>query len=57
MDKRFIYIIVGVVIVLEIVGYATGWYGRSTPPPMATTPPPAATAPTPATPAPTTPAQ
>ena len=58
MEKRNIYIIVAVVFVLVILGYALGWFGGSAPPPTATTPapatPPAAT--TPATPAPATPA-
>jgi hypothetical protein len=48
MDKRTIYIIVAVVVVLAILGYGLGWFGGS--------PPPAATAPAPATPAPVTPA-
>jgi hypothetical protein len=58
MDKRTIYIIVAVVIVLAILGYGLGWFGGSEPPPTAT--PPAATTPAtpaPATPAPATPAQ
>jgi hypothetical protein len=62
MDKRTIYIIAAVVIVLAILGYALGWFGGSAPPPAAPLPapatPPAATtpAPAPATPAPATPA-
>ena len=62
MEKRNIYIVVAVVFVLVILGYALGWFGGSAPPPTATTPapatPPAATtpAPAPATPAPATPA-
>ena len=50
MDRRIIYIIVTVVIVLAILGYALGWFGDSSPPP-------AATAPTAPTPAPAAPAQ
>ena len=69
MDKRTIYIIAAVAVVLAILGYALGWFGGSAPAPTATTPapatPPAATAPAPtpaapaapATPAPTAPAQ
>ena len=53
MDKRTIYIIVAVVIVLAILGYALGWFGGSAPPPATTAP----TAPTPAAPAPAAPAQ
>ena len=62
MEKRNIYIIVAVVFVLVILGYAFGWFGGSAPPLTATMPapatPPAATtpAPAPATPAPATPA-
>jgi hypothetical protein len=61
MEKRNIYIIVAVVFVLVILGYALGWFGGSAPPPTATTPapatPPAATTPpAPATPAPAIPA-
>lgn len=59
MDKRTIYIIVAVVVVLAILGYSFGWFGGSAPPPAATAPapatPPAATSPAP-TPVPTTPA-
>ncbi len=38
MDKRTIYIIVAVVVVLAILGYALGWFGGSAPPPAATVP-------------------
>ena len=48
MEKRNIYIIVAVVFVLVILGYAFGWFDGSAPPPTATTP---------ATPAPAAPAQ
>ena len=69
MDRRTIYIIVAVVVVLAILGYSLGWFGGSAPPPAATaqTPAPAATEPAPtpaapvepapATPAPAAPAQ
>ena len=35
MDRRNIYIIIGAVIVLVVIGYATGWFGGSAPPPAA----------------------
>ena len=41
MDLRTIYIIIGAVIVLVVIGYATGWFGGSAPPPAATAPAPA----------------
>ena len=52
MDRRNIYIIVAVVVVLAVLGYALGWFGGSrTPtavnPPPAPTPPAAAPAPSP----------
>jgi hypothetical protein len=61
MDKRTVYIIVAVVVVLAVLGYALGWFGRAAPPAATTAPapasPPAATAPAPATPATAAPAQ
>ena len=33
MDRRNIYIIIGAVIVLVVIGYASGWFGGSAPPP------------------------
>jgi flagellar basal body-associated protein FliL len=61
MDRRNIYIIVAVVVVLAVLGYALGWFGGSRTPPAVTapTPPAAAPAPSPApapTPAPASPA-
>ena len=41
MDRRTIYIIIGAVIVLVVIGYATGWFGGSAPLPAATAPAPA----------------
>ena len=52
MGNRTIYIIIAVVIVLAILGYAGGWFGSGTPVPATTTPAPATTAPAPATTAP-----
>lgn len=51
MDKRTIYIVVAVVIVLALLGYSMGWF-RSAPPPPA----PPAVAPAAPAPAPTQPA-
>jgi hypothetical protein len=61
MDRRNIYIIVAVVVVLAVLGYALGWFGGSRTPTAVTapTPPAAAPAPSPApapTPAPASPA-
>ena len=39
MEKRNIYIIVAVVFVLVILGYAFGWFDGSAPPPTATSAP------------------
>jgi hypothetical protein len=49
MDRRNIYIIVAVVVVLAVLGYALGWFGGSRTPTAVTapTPPAAVTAPTP----------
>ena len=45
MDKRNIYIIVAIVVVLAVVGYSLGWFGGSAPEPAATAPTPAPEAP------------
>jgi hypothetical protein len=51
MNRRNIYIVVAVVVVLAVLGYALGWFGGSKPPAAVTAPAPPAAAPTP-TPAP-----
>ena len=55
MDKRTIYIVVAVVIVLALLGYSMGWFRSAPPPPAPPAVAPAAPAPTTA-PAPTQPA-
>jgi hypothetical protein len=62
MDRRNIYIVVAVIVVLAVLGYALGWFGGDAPetatPAPTTTPAPATTTPAPATttPAPAAPA-
>lgn len=55
MDKRTIYIVVAVVIVLALLGYSMGWFRSAPPPPAPPAVAPAAPAPAPTQPA--TPAQ
>jgi hypothetical protein len=35
MDRRTIYIVLAVVVVLAVVGYSLGWFGGSAPEPTA----------------------